>query len=195
MRILFVCTGNTCRSPMAEALLRKLAHERGLDMEVRSAGVAAVSGTPISRHAEAVLRDHGIVEAFASTPLQADLTEWADLILTLTQGHKRHVVQMFPGTADKIYTLKEYAEDDTRVLADLEELRRLTAEWELARALDGEWTEEQERQVRELQQRTPSYDISDPFGGSRQDYDRTAAEIRLALDKLVDKLEQRERGL
>lgn len=195
MRILFVCTGNTCRSPMAEALLRKLAHERGVNVEVRSAGVAAVSGVSISRHAEAVLRDHGIAEAFASTPLGAQLTEWADLILTLTQGHKRQVVQTFPGTAEKIYTLKEYAEDDAKVLADLEELRRLTAEWELARALGREWTEAQARQVRELQQRMPAYDISDPFGGSRQDYDRTAAEIRLALDKLIDKLERGERGL
>lgn len=55
LHILFVCTGNTCRSPMAEGLLRKLAKERGIDLEVRSAGVSAISGTSISRHVAAIL--------------------------------------------------------------------------------------------------------------------------------------------
>ena len=56
-RILFICTGNTCRSPMAEGLLRKLAAERGLKLEVKSAGVSAVDGMPVSRHTAAILRD------------------------------------------------------------------------------------------------------------------------------------------
>ncbi|MDU2239969.1 MAG: low molecular weight protein arginine phosphatase [Paenibacillus sp.] len=192
MRILFVCTGNTCRSPMAEGMLRKLARDRGLDVQVRSAGVAAMKGNSISRHAEAVLRDRGITDAFESTLLYAELTDWADLILTLTQGHKRQVIHSFPGTADKIFTLKEYVEDNAAILANLEEYRRLAADRELARALGSEWPVGQQRRLEELQRRLPAYDISDPFGGSRADYDRAAAEIGAALEKLIAKLERGE---
>lgn len=192
MRILFVCTGNTCRSPMAEGMLRKLARDRGLDVEVRSAGVAAMKGASISRHAGAVLRDRGIKETFESTPLYAELAEWADLILTLTQGHKRQVIHSFPETADKIFTLKEYVEEDASILATLEEFRRLAADRELARALGKEWPAEQQRRLDELHLRLPAFDISDPFGGSRADYDRTAAEISAALEKLIAKLERGE---
>ncbi|MGZ7445637.1 low molecular weight protein arginine phosphatase [Paenibacillus sp. TH7-28] len=194
MRILFVCTGNTCRSPMAEGLLRKIARERGLDVEVRSAGVAAAKGASMSMHAEAVLKDRGIADAFESTPLQAELARWADLILTLTQGHKRQVVYTFPHTADKIYTLKEFVENDETVLAEREELQRLIADRELGKALGRKWTDAEERRLSELQQRMPVYDISDPFGGSRADYDRTAAEIAAALEKLADKLQRGELG-
>ncbi|MFR9710829.1 low molecular weight protein arginine phosphatase [Paenibacillus sp. MB22_1] len=192
MRILFVCTGNTCRSPMAEGMLRKLARDRGLDVEVRSAGVAAMKGASISRHAEAVLRDRGIKDTFESTPLYAELAEWADLILTLTQGHKRQVIHSFPETADKIFTLKEYVEEDASILAALEEFRQLAADRELARALGKEWPAEQQRRLDELHLRLPTFDISDPFGGSRADYDRTAAEISAALEKLIAKLERGE---
>ncbi|MDU4695053.1 MULTISPECIES: low molecular weight protein arginine phosphatase [Paenibacillus] len=192
MRILFVCTGNTCRSPMAEGMLRKLARDRGLEVQVRSAGVAAMKGSSISRHAEAVLRDRGVTDAFESTPLHAELTDWADLILTLTQGHKRQVIHTFPGTADKIFTLKEYVEDDATILANLEEFRRLATDRELARALGSPWTAEQQRRLEELHRRLPAYDISDPFGGSRADYDRAAAEIGAALEKLIAKLKRGE---
>lgn len=192
MRILFVCTGNTCRSPMAEGMLRKLARDRGLDVEVRSAGVAAMKGNSISHHAGAVLRDRGITDAFESTPLHAELADWADLILTLTQGHKRQVIHSFPGTADKIFTLKEYVEDDAAILANLEEFWRLAADRELAWALGSEWSAEQQRRLDDLQRRLPVYDISDPFGGSRGDYDRAAAEIGAALEKLIAKLERGE---
>lgn len=111
-RILFVCTGNTCRSPMAEAMLRQLAADRGLELEVKSAGVSAWDGTPMSDHAASVLKEHNIegYETFASTALSDAEVAWADLILTLTVGHKRHVLQRFPTAADKTYTLREYAE-------------------------------------------------------------------------------------
>ncbi|MNH82325.1 Low molecular weight protein-tyrosine-phosphatase YwlE [compost metagenome] len=192
MRILFVCTGNTCRSPMAEGMLRKLAKERGVDVEVRSAGVSAAEGVQISYHAEAVLRENQIQDDITSTPLRAELTEWADLILTLTQGHKRQVIQYFPGTAGKTYTLKEYVEDDEQVLADIRELDSLLASRQLQMSLGQQVSAADGQRMIELRQRIPVYDISDPFGGSRDDYDRTAAEIRTALDKLMDMLKQRK---
>ncbi|MDQ0089825.1 protein-tyrosine phosphatase [Paenibacillus anaericanus] len=188
MRILFVCTGNTCRSPMAEGLLRKLASERGVNVEVSSAGVAASEGAPISRHAEAVLKDQGIMDFITSKPLYEELTDWADLILTLTQGHKRHVIQRFPAAADKTYTLKEYVEDDKAVLNDQEELHQLIAELELSKVLGKELSDIQTARLTELLRAIPTYDISDPFGGSRSDYDMTAGEISAALVKLLDKM-------
>ncbi len=191
--ILFVCTGNTCRSPMAEALLRQMAWQRGVTVEVRSAGVAASRGVPISRQAEAVLRDHSIDDRLTSSPLDADLVEWADLILTLTGSHKSHVLRHFPHAFERTFTLKEYVEDDPNVLGDLEEFDSLTASAELSRAL-GEAPEASARQrMIELRQRIPQFDISDPFGGSRDEYESTAAEIRAALDRLLDKLQNESR--
>ncbi|MEK3825636.1 MULTISPECIES: low molecular weight protein arginine phosphatase [Paenibacillus] len=187
--ILFVCTGNTCRSPMAEGLLRKLAAERGIEVHVRSAGVAASSGMPISRHAEAVLKDHQAEGPSQSTQLSEALVEWADLILTLTRSHKQHVMQVFPNSIQKTYTLKEYAENDTQVLQDLEELDSLFATMEMKRALGQEILASERERAIEIRQRIPSFDISDPFGGSRDDYNIAAAEIRTALSKLLDKLE------
>lgn len=190
MRILFVCTGNTCRSPMAEGIFRKLARERGFHAEVSSAGVATVEGLPISRHAQGVLQDLGIEDQITSTPLHAELIEWADLILTLTQGHKRQAIATFPEKADKIFTLKEYVEEDQVVLAEQAELSQLIADLELSRALGQAIEGAKERRIRELLQRMPQYDISDPFGGGREDYDAAAREIRAALEKLIVKLER-----
>lgn len=186
--ILFVCTGNTCRSPMAEGMLRKLAKGRGISLEVRSAGVAAVEGMPISRHAEAVLRDQQIEDGLSSKPLSLDLVEWADMILTLTLSHKQYAIRQFPYAADKVHTLKEYVENDEQVLRDLQEQDSLLASMEMTRSLGGELQEKDKVRLIELRQRIPSFDISDPFGGSLEDYEATAAEIRSALFRLLDKL-------
>ncbi|MNO56411.1 Low molecular weight protein-tyrosine-phosphatase YwlE [compost metagenome] len=189
MRILFVCTGNTCRSPMAEGMLRKLAQERGVPVEVRSAGVAAMEGIAMSLHAEAVLKDQGIKDNITSTPLKGELISWADLILTLTESHKRQVIFSFPETAEKVYALKEYVEDNESVLADQEELQQLIADVELDRALGNLQNEAKIQRINEIARRLPVYDISDPFGGPREIYDRAAAEIQEALGKLLDKLD------
>ncbi|MBP2001828.1 protein-tyrosine phosphatase [Paenibacillus shirakamiensis] len=188
MRILFVCTGNTCRSPMAEGLLRQMAEQEQMQLDVRSAGVAAAEGIQISYHAEGVLRDHHIKDQITSSPIRMDTVEWADLILTLTEGHKRQVLQHFPNGAGKTYTLKEYVEDDIQVLQDIAELDSLLASKALQNSLGQSLTPSEGERMIELRQRIPVYDISDPYGGSREEYDRTAAEIRTALDKLMDKL-------
>ncbi len=187
--ILFVCTGNTCRSPMAEGFMRKLAKERGIPVEVRSAGVAAMDGMSMSRHAEAVLRDHQIQDQITSSSLRADVLEWADLVLTLTGSHKQNVLARFPAAAGKVYTLKEYAENDKRILDDLEELDRLYASIEIRRSLGETIDSSDYERLIEMQQRMPSFDIVDPFGGTRDDYEIAAADIRSALEKLLDKLE------
>lgn len=94
--LLFVCTGNTCRSPMALGLARSALERRGWgSVEVRSAGVAAFPGTPASEGALRASARHGIdLASHRSTELTPDLVAWADLILTMSQGHLLSVERM-----------------------------------------------------------------------------------------------------
>jgi protein-tyrosine-phosphatase len=103
--ILFVCTGNTCRSPLAEYLLRDKA---GQELEVRSAGIAAFDGSPAAANVQTLLVEKGIQPHHTSQTITPELIEWADLILTMTKNHKQVVHKNFPHSANKLHTLKEY---------------------------------------------------------------------------------------
>ncbi|MBR7554098.1 low molecular weight protein arginine phosphatase [Allobacillus sp. GCM10007491] len=105
-RVLFVCTGNTCRSPMAEAILK---HKRP-DLEVQSAGVFAGHGQAANPKAIEALQEKGIDFNHASQPLTKDLINWADLVLTMTEDHKVMLMSDYPSDRDKIFTLIEYVQ-------------------------------------------------------------------------------------
>ena len=107
-RILFVCTGNTCRSPMAEAIL-KSKHIDGL--EVRSAGIFAANGNEASAHAKQILTENQILHNHQSSLLTGVDVAWADLILTMTASHKSGILGHFPDSATKLFTLKEFTGD------------------------------------------------------------------------------------
>lgn len=190
MRILFVCTGNTCRSPMAEGLFRRMAATHRLSVEIRSAGVSAMDGQPISRHAAAVLKNKQIYDQLSSSSLKREDVEWAELVLTMTEGHKLTVIGKHPHTADKVYTLKEFVEDGGQTLADIEELERLYAEFELNRSLREPIAPALIARIRELEARIPDFNISDPFGGSLAVYEQCAAELERSLEKLADKMKR-----
>jgi len=194
VRILFVCTGNTCRSPLAEGLLRMKVNKEGLAVEVRSAGVSAVTGGPISRNSASILKQAGFKEELQSLAIQPSEVNWADLILTMTVGHKRSVIGRFPDAVDKIYTLKEYVEDDELVLQAIEEREKLVAELQLKQALAQVITPVERSRVLELEDKLPDYDISDPFGGPMAIYQQTADEIGESLDKLIAKVRKQLEG-
>ncbi|MDQ0872214.1 protein-tyrosine-phosphatase [Paenibacillus sp. V4I3] len=194
LRILFVCTGNTCRSPLAEGLLRIRVHQEGLAAEVRSAGVSAVTGGPISRNSASLLQEAGFKESISSLAIQESEVNWADLILTMTMGHKRTVIQRFPGAIEKTFTLKEYALDDAHILQAIEEREQLVTELQLKQALSQEVSVEERSRIYKLEHAIPDFDISDPFGGSIETYRQTAEEISGSLDKLVQKIRARNEG-
>jgi len=108
-RVLFVCTGNTCRSPMAEAILKS---KQLPGVEVKSAGVYAVNDAEASVNAKVVLQENNISHDHRSTTLTWDEINWATLILTMTQSHKTMILSQYPDAWDKTFTLKEFAEDD-----------------------------------------------------------------------------------
>lgn len=193
INLLFVCTGNTCRSPLAEGMMRLMADAAGLQVNIRSAGVAASDGASISRHSEAILRDKGFRGTIASSRVTGALAEWADLILTMTEGHKRTLIRQYPQAIDKTHTLKAYVEDDAERLAADEERERLTVELEIKRALDQPISAEERARILELNRQSSNPDIADPFGGDRGDYEACADELETYLRKLVAKLKNAER--
>lgn len=189
-RILFLCTGNTCRSPMAEAFLKGLAQEKGLAVEVRSAGISTMDGLPVSANSIHALQQHGIQHKGNSRALNEDVLHWADLILTMTSGHKREVIRRYPAVMEYIFTLKEYAYMDELLQSRLKELESLYSEQQMQQALDQPMDELKRQRIIELERSIPSFDVADPFGGSQSVYDACARELGEAIKKVVDRLIQ-----
>jgi protein-tyrosine-phosphatase len=105
MKILFVCTGNTCRSPMAQALAANLFGE---GYEVASAGVMAMQGSAASAHAISAMLERELdIAAHKSQMLNKELIEWADLVLAMTAGHKSAINSILQ--SEKAYTIGEYS--------------------------------------------------------------------------------------
>lgn len=105
MNIYFVCTGNTCRSPMAEAILKNKNIE---EIQVKSAGIFALEGGKISENSKTVLEQENINFIHTTRQVKTEDVEWADLILTMTTAHRDMILQRFENAQGKTYTLKEY---------------------------------------------------------------------------------------
>ena len=116
-RVLFVCSGNTCRTPMAAVLFRDLvakdATYRESGMEARSAGTTATGGEPAAELAVSALRHRGVeLGPHRATGFSQEVAAWADVILTMTEAHRRAVVQRAPAAGPKTFTIASYAGGD-----------------------------------------------------------------------------------
>ena len=109
MNILFVCTGNTCRSPMAHGIAENIAALNGYDDKISSAGIMADSKSCVSEFSVAALKDFGIdISSHKPTQLKLNHLEEADIVLTMTKSQKELLANAAPQYKDKIKSLGEY---------------------------------------------------------------------------------------
>jgi protein-tyrosine phosphatase len=181
-RILVVCTGNICRSPFAERLLRaRLAAALGPDaerVEVTSAGTHGLVGEPMmAESAETLLRYGGSPDGFVACALEPGLIEQADLVLALTREHRGAVVTMVPRALSRTLTLREYARllegvtKDDLAVAGSDPVERLQAITGAAFRRRGYAPAEDPLDD----------DVPDPFGKALSAYEGAAALIDEAL--------------
>ena len=108
-KILFVCTGNSCRSIMAEAYLNKISSEKEGSFEVRSAGTLGMEGSSPSKEVILLLSKEGIDSSpYISKGLSKEIVEWADLILVMAPEHKLAVLALMPSAEGKVRYLGEF---------------------------------------------------------------------------------------
>lgn len=176
MNVLFVCTGNVCRSPMAEGFLRWEALERGLDIDVRSTGTHAWPFRAATWDGREVMSELGVpIEEHRTRPFERDLIEWADLIVGLAAEHVRDTVMAHPDSEDRTFGLKELIEL-LRTVPAHDSMRDMVAAAAEARRTappldDG--------------------DVLDPFGERRAAYQRVALEIKGLIAQLAEALARR----
>lgn len=106
--VLFVCTGNSCRSPMAEGLLRKKLKELGKDqpIDIFSVGIASAAGMGVSPNAITVMKEEGVdISKHESSPLTDDIIKDADLIFAMENYHREVLIKRVPEASGKIHVL------------------------------------------------------------------------------------------
>ncbi|WP_251424954.1 low molecular weight protein arginine phosphatase [Veillonella agrestimuris] len=108
MNILFVCTGNTCRSPMAEGITQALAKDMGLDIKVQSAGLFAAYGAKATEAAILAVQSIADISNHESQPLSMKLVNEADIVIGMTEDHKSVLLRQFPFEEAKIKTLSQW---------------------------------------------------------------------------------------
>jgi protein-tyrosine-phosphatase len=157
--ILFVCTGNTCRSAMAEGIFKKMLRERKEDnrrFNIISAGISALPGMSPTPEAISVMFEQGIdISQHKALQLQEYLVKKADLILVMSNEHKDYIQIKFPLTQNKVFLIKKYV------------------------LKNG---------LKNIQNNIKNYEIVDPIGKPVDFYKTIAKELKENLKKIIDRI-------
>jgi len=192
-RILTVCTGNICRSPFAERLLRsafdRIAVESGDHgfverIEVGSAGTRGMVGSPMTPEMIEVAELHGAVaDGHVARQLDADLVRSADLVLALTRSHRREVVELLPRASRTTFALTEFARllDDAAAAGLVRWDSSLPFEQAFVDLVDAAASR---RGFVPLLDDPALDDVVDPYGLDRVVYDESAAQIAAAVSRI-----------
>lgn len=177
--VLFVCTGNVCRSPAAERLLRNAVKDQ--DIEVSSAGTAALVGEPISPPMAELLREHGAdAEDFSARQLTPAIVRAADVVVTMTSAHRTQVVTQLPAAVQRTFVLGELAQM-LRAVDEAEIGERAGRQASLAERMSAAMALAKHHRVPGVD---PDEDVVDPYGRPKQVYARSFGQILDGLGPL-----------
>jgi protein-tyrosine-phosphatase len=115
-RILFICTGNICRSPFAEGLLRRILRDKGFGgIETDSAGLFALPGNAATAMAQQVAAEHEVdLSGHRAQPVSQDLIKWCDLALVMEKTHEKDLLASYPEAQGKVLLLRHFARQGSR---------------------------------------------------------------------------------
>lgn len=113
LKLLLICTGNTCRSIMAQGIIEDMVKDKKLSIDVISAGINAIEGECPTKNAVDVMNDMNIdISSHKAKLLTKKMIDEADLIITMTEAHKKSIQKYLDNHKGKLFTLKEFANDE-----------------------------------------------------------------------------------
>lgn len=202
-RVLFVCTGNICRSPMAQVLLtHRLRQRLGDDraaayFEVRSAGTYGLAGHPIEGAAMDALTGLGVTaDPFEARELVAQHVEDADLVLGATREHRAAVVTLVPRASSRTFTIREFA----RLVSTATAAEAVGSQQDLVEHARAVVRAAAGQRGYSRPDRPDDDDIADPYRRAAEAFELAGRQISAAVDTITDALtladirEEREIG-